>query len=214
MEKPFKISQSSKIKNKKKIFFQMKFDPLGFIYFGENISLDSLATEKNTNYELDDNITSNLIHHQEKHIEINSHINMYSKNSNRSETELNDGNNNDYANGIRLLRLFENKIVDPEGIKFGDLEEDGNEKEIELSKDIFFKKDTNKIPNLDDSEIHNESRSKRELNQFIKNQKLPKYIIMLKFAFNILFSILIAMSFSEYFLNSNSYEVSFILLFN
>ena len=113
----------------------------------------------------------------------------------------------EYSDGIRLLRLFRNKISDVEEFK---IEENAEAEELDSEaqqNSLFLIQD-----NLDSSDesavdLNNTFKSKKALNNLINDQRVPSAIKSLKYLINILLIILLAIAFADYFLTLNECEV-------
>jgi hypothetical protein len=113
-----------------------------------------------------------------------------------------------FGEGIRLLRLFRNKLSDTEDFK---VEENAEAEELDSEaqqNSLFLIQD-----NLDGSDdqaavdLTNTFKSKKALNNLINDQSVPSAIKSLKYLINILLIILLAIAFADYFLTLNECEV-------
>lgn len=205
----------------KKNHFLFKFDPAKMMYAGDitDVQISDLPSQRLDSDEMDEILVSHIrggVEQTEVVAEINNIPQTY-KELEEMEMDFFKFFNSPYAKGIRLLRLFNNKVSEPEDIKFDDLEEEsdsekGNNKQQEGP--LFQKNDSYENSEYDEFDIDSSFKSKKNLKQVINSQKIPPVIRKLKYGANFLLIILIALSFAEYFVTYVKFNVYFYIFLN
>lgn len=179
------------------------------MYAGEisDIAVSELPSQRIYASEMDDIIVSHLggIDKTDMISDVKSNS-KYLKNSEDIELDFEKANKNSYANGIHLLRLVNNKIGEPEELKFDDLEEDDELESENKQQSLFLQRDSQE-EDYDEFDIDSTFKSRKTLNQIINNQKIPPVIRNLKYGANVLMLILFAIAFSEYFVTLSHFNV-------
>ncbi|CAK82690.1 unnamed protein product (macronuclear) [Paramecium tetraurelia] len=99
-----------------------------------------------------------------------------------------------YAEGIRTLKLFENRIQDLEDIKL-----DFSEQEEEQHSSVFQRHQDSQ-EEIEFGQKNNMFRNRKALNSAINNQQIPKIMVYLSWVINILVLAVITLTFTSYFL--------------
>lgn len=191
--------------------FQFKFDPYRLMYAGEiaDIAVSELPSQRIDASDLDDILISHLgvVDKTEMISDIKSNS-KYIKNSEDIDIIFEKPEKN-YSKDIRLLRLFNNKIAEPEEFKFDENEESDDLESENKQESLFLQRDSQEDLDSDEIDLDNTFKSRKTLNQIINNQKIPQVIRNLKYVANFLMIILIAIAFSEYFVTYSQFNVFF-----
>ena len=204
-EKPMQSTLAVE-KRPKLNYFQFKFDPYRLMYSGEitDIALSELPSQRIEASDIDDIVISHL-GDKTSMISDNKTI-KFSKNVDELEISLDKNNEKDYAKGIRLLRLVNNKIGDAEEFRIEENEE-VEDLESENKQSSLFLQNSSQDDAEYEEDLDNTFKSRKALNQIINNQKIPPVIRNLKYGANVLLLILIAIAFADYFVTYQQFNV-------
>ena len=194
-------------KRPKMSHFQFKFDPYRLVYAGEitDMALSELPSQRIDGSVIDDILVSHMS--MVDRIEMGTDV----KNKNSEDIEIVlDKNEKIYSQGIRLLRLYNNKIGEPEELKNEENEEDDAESDnkSENKQDSLFQQRDSIDDDDEEYDLDNTFKSRKAFNQLINDQSVPSVIRNLKYGANILLLILIAISFSDYFVTYGQFNVN------
>ena len=191
--------------------FQFKFDPYSLLYAGEitDMALSELPSQGIEGSYIDDIIVSHMNMDRSGMPGETKNNSRFGKNSEDIEIVLEKKNEKNYAEGIHLLRLYNNKVGEPEEFKSESNEEDDLESENKSEnkqESLFLQRDSQ---DEDDEEfdLDNTFKSRKALNQLINNQSVPVVIRNLKYGANILLLMLIAIAFADYFVTYQQFNV-------
>lgn len=192
--------------------FQFKFDPYRLIYSGEitDMAISELPSQRIDASNLDEIIVSHLsnIDRTDMVSDLKS-IKSQTKLLKPSEEAeiLMEKPEKSYTKGIRVLRLFNNKISDVEEFKIEEQEE-AEELETENKQGgLFLQNNSQDDGESEEWDLDNTFKSRKALNQLINNQTVPNVIRNLKYGANFLLIILIAIAFSDYFVTYSQFNV-------
>ena len=208
LEKPH-VNLNLTVENKAKqtLNFQFKFDPYRLLYSGDitDVALSELPSQRIDVSEFDGIIMSHLADRSEMKVSEKRRNSKFTKNSENIEIVL-EKEEKDLAEGIRLLRLFNNKVGEPEEDKMDENEEDDVESENKQTS-LFLQRDSQDEGDSEEVDLDNTFKSRKALNQIINNQSIPPVIRNLKYGANVLLLALIAISFSDYFVTYQQFNV-------
>ncbi|CAD8125808.1 unnamed protein product [Paramecium sonneborni] len=105
-----------------------------------------------------------------------------------------------YAEGIRTLKLFDNRIQDIEDIRMSFTESD------EVQHSSVFQKNQDNQDDFEQGRTNNVFRNRKTLNSTINDQQRPKVIVYLSWTINILMLTVLTLSFTSYFLGLQLFE--------
>ncbi|CAD8111313.1 unnamed protein product [Paramecium primaurelia] len=105
-----------------------------------------------------------------------------------------------YAEGIRTLKLFDNRIQDIDDIRMSFSESD------EAQHSSVFQKNSDNPDEIEQGQRNNVFRNRKALNSTINDYQRPKVIVYLSWTINILMITVLTLSFTSYFLGLFLFE--------
>ncbi|CAD8112156.1 unnamed protein product [Paramecium primaurelia] len=105
-----------------------------------------------------------------------------------------------YGEGIRTLKLFDNRIQDIEDIRMSFTDQD------EVQHSSVFQKNQDNPDEIEQGQRNNVFRNRKALNSTINDQQRPKEIVLLSCIINILMVAVLTLSFTSYFLGLYLFE--------
>ncbi|CAK82689.1 unnamed protein product (macronuclear) [Paramecium tetraurelia] len=176
---------------------QFKFNPQRNMYSGEFLA-DTNSQRVDQTILWDQNDQSSMI--SSNQMDITGNIKSQVKTEKSEEQNLNTKIN--YGEGIKILRLFENRIQDI------DDKDDVMSDDEEIGKNSVFQNNMEQAIENDQqrNEQHNIFRSRKNLFQIINSNQTPKVITKLNWTANILALILVVLSFVDFFIIYQQYD--------
>ncbi|CAD8157650.1 unnamed protein product [Paramecium octaurelia] len=178
---------------------QFKFNPQRNMYSGEFVS-DTNSQRVDQTILWDQNDQSSMISSNQMDVLNTGNIKSQEKTEKSEEQNMNTKIN--YGEGIKILRLFENRLQDI------DDKDDVMSDDEEIAKNSVFQNNMEQaIENEQQSyEQNNIFRSRKNLFQILNSNQTPKVITKLSWTANILALILVVLSFVDFFIIYEQYD--------
>ncbi|CAD8075777.1 unnamed protein product [Paramecium primaurelia] len=178
---------------------QFKFNPQRSMYSGEFVA-DTNSQRVDQTILWDQNDQSSMISSNQIDVLNTGNLRSQVKTDKSEEQNLNSKIN--YGEGIKILRLFENRIQDI------DDKDDMMSDDEELGKISVFQNNIDQAIDNDQqrNDQNNIFRSRKNLFQIINSNQTPKVITKLGWTANILALILIVLSFVDFFMIYEQYD--------
>ncbi|CAK66138.1 unnamed protein product (macronuclear) [Paramecium tetraurelia] len=178
---------------------QFKFNPQRAMFSGEFVA-DTNSQRVDQTILWDQNDQSSMISSNQVDVLNTGNIRSQMKTDKSEEQNLNNKIN--YGEGIKILRLFENRIqdIDDKDEIMSDDEEIGKNSVFQNNQEQAIENDQQR------NEQNNIFRSRKNLYQIINSNQTPKVITKLGWTANILALILVVLSFVDFFIIYAQYE--------
>ncbi|CAD8075781.1 unnamed protein product [Paramecium primaurelia] len=180
---------------------QFKYNPSKAQYLGEFVA-DTNSQRVDQTILWDQNDQSSMISSVQGGVEI---LKSQVKTEKSDEQNILQQIKINYADGIKTLRLFENRIQD-----IDDREEMISEEDDQQGKSVFQRQqDLDNDQEGQQQDFNNVFRSRKNLSLVVNSQVTPPVIIKLSWTANILILLLVALSFGDFFVCQAQYDEIF-----
>ncbi|CAD8209105.1 unnamed protein product [Paramecium pentaurelia] len=177
---------------------QFKFNPSKFLYQGEFVS-DSNSQRVDQTILWDQNDQSSMISSVQPGADL---IKSQIKSERSDDCNIQIQSKINYAEGIKIVRLFENRVQD-----IDDKEDMISEEDDQQGRSVFQRQQD--VDNDQDGQIqdfNNIFKSRKNLSLVVNNQITPQVIKQLSWTANFIILLLVALSFSDFFVCQAQYD--------
>ncbi|CAD8203560.1 unnamed protein product [Paramecium pentaurelia] len=180
---------------------QFKYNPSKALYLGEYVA-DTNSQRVDQTILWDQNDQSSMISSVQGGVEI---LKSQVKTEKSDEQNVLQQIRINYAEGIKTLRLFENRVQD-----IDDREDMMSEEDEQQGKSVFQRQqDVDNDQEGQQQDFNNVFRSRKNLSLVVNSQVTPPVVTKLSWTANILILVLVALSFADFFVCQAQYDEIF-----